>query len=730
MSAQLEDFLPAQLKVTTMRADDLFAEAIRVRDQGQYADAEALFRTGMERFPSDLDRFGHPRFRKELIRMLLRLRQWDQAASLYPASGGPGGDHWPDTLFARAYGAAREHDLEAHWWLRVGERQPGDEEFRTFLRNWAERDPAQALGWLRRSRTSRRGHRLSQLALAYRLFLLRCEGAIDLLDEIAGQRFEQRVTRIEVPASVDGAAGTDDSSPLETLRCILRDLNLKTVLLTNTNFSYWAGSQVVTRDLALLFLEAGATDVRVLTDAVDGDIVFDAQERGIRFVNLLEDGWTEALPEQPDLVWAHHWPLLGAAVHVRKLAFRYLVVSSLSHYEPLEALALGTEFADAILVHSEENRQAQLPSLSPTARDRFFVLPNSIPSRWFQGSAAPISLKRLLVVSNHPPPELLQAATILSERGISVEVIGLTARPREVDAVLIDAADAIVTIGHSVQKGLARRRPVYVYDRFGGSGWLSSGDVDASERTNHSGRRMGRRLPASKIAETILEGYSAALAQVEILHAESMRRYTLETNIARLLGGLEKGKSVRQPAMTGDRSHSMVTLTYWAGRGRSLRDPTLNAGEERLLRREIACEATVNDSVCYLGVWIDGQRGPVLAQPPEDVDCVRLTGTLVFSDGAAAAVTVERDDGLVWTANRTAPGTSSAALGNAGIDLNGPVNFFATMVALARETRTLKLRANHPVLGSVALCRLAISAASEPPSLDNEQVLERMAREL
>lgn len=697
---------------TTLRASDLFNAAIRCRDQGRHADAERLFLTGMERFPEDLDSYGHPRFRKELVRMLLGLRQWERAAGLYPPAGGPGGDHWPDILFARAYGAAGERDPEASWWLRIGEREPGNREFQAFLTVLAGRDPDQALSWLHGRSWTGGQHRAAHLVIAHRLFLAgRADGA-RLLDEIAWQRAERHGDGGGFPTPSAPAPGTAASPALDGLRGALRELGVKSVLLTNTNFSCWAGSQVVTRDLALMFLQAGVREVCLLTDAAAGDIASAAQERGVRIVGMRDDGWMAALPRQADLIWSHHWPLLGAALHAGKVDFRHLVVSSLSHFEPLEALVTGTGIADAVLAHSEENRQAQLQSLPPRAQGRLAVMPNSLPAHWFDDAAPPTALERLLVVSNHPPPELRQAAALLSDRGISVEVIGLATRQQEADAALIDSADAIVTIGHSVQKGLARRRPVYVYDRFGGIGWLSPERLDASERTNHSGRQLGARRPGHRIAEEILAGYAAALAQVDALHAEAMRRYTLEANVARVLGRMEKGKPATRAAAMEHRADHMVTQAYWAGRQRTLCDPVRNAGEAHLLRRTIACEATHGDDVRHLGVWIDGQRCPLPVQALDDVDSLQLAGTLVLADGAAAEITIERDDGLAWTAGWALPQAMAAVAANAGIDRSGPVNFFRATIALSRGTRTLDLWASHPERGRVPLCRLAVGDAS------------------
>ncbi|CAO3383426.1 glycosyltransferase [Azospirillum argentinense] len=80
----------------------LHAEAEHIRDQGNKVQAEVLFRQGMDLYPNHMDKYGHPAFRKELMRMLLNDQQWDKAETLIPVPGTPGGNHWHYTLFARA----------------------------------------------------------------------------------------------------------------------------------------------------------------------------------------------------------------------------------------------------------------------------------------------------------------------------------------------------------------------------------------------------------------------------------------------------------------------------------------------------------------------------------------------------------------------------------------------------------------------------------------------------
>jgi hypothetical protein len=93
----------------------LRAEASSLRDKGDLKGASSLLLSGLTRFPHELDQYGHPTFRKELMRLLLSDREWDAAAKLIPVAGGPGGDHWYTILFARAYSEAGDAERAAHW---------------------------------------------------------------------------------------------------------------------------------------------------------------------------------------------------------------------------------------------------------------------------------------------------------------------------------------------------------------------------------------------------------------------------------------------------------------------------------------------------------------------------------------------------------------------------------------------------------------------------------------
>ena len=80
----------------------------------------------------------------------------------------------------------------------------------------------------------------------------------------------------------------------------------------------------------------------------------------------------------------------------------------------------------------------------------------------------------------------------------------------------VDAADAVITIGKTVQYALAAACPVFCYDIHGGPGWLTQRNLGTARRHNFSGRPFAR-MDAAAIARQVLDGYAGALAEASTL---------------------------------------------------------------------------------------------------------------------------------------------------------------------------------------------------------------------
>lgn len=114
------------------------------------------------------------------------------------------------------------------------------------------------------------------------------------------------------------------------------------------------------------------------------------------------------------------------------------------------------------------------------------------------------------MISNHVPAELGQAMQQLTAMGRDVRHIGMQGDYSLVGPADITAADLVIAIGKSVPYAIALSRPVYIYDHFGGDGWLNPANFAGNLYHNFSGRPNTRRLEAADLVREIESGYGDA----------------------------------------------------------------------------------------------------------------------------------------------------------------------------------------------------------------------------
>jgi len=183
--------------------------------------------------------------------------------------------------------------------------------------------------------------------------------------------------------------------------------------------------------------------------------------------------------------------------------------------------------------------------------------------------------RTLLVVSNHAPIEVHGAIRLLRAEGVMVthwgqggDMEGLRLTPRAVSA-----ADGVVSIGKTVPYAIRAHRPVYVYDHFGGPGWLMEEGFDRAAAFNFSGRCCGRRLDAEAIAAEIMGGYGAAAAEAAGRGEARMAPFRLEAFLDDLLAlaavapeaGAHRARLAADPvALRAERHLATAAGTYFA----------------------------------------------------------------------------------------------------------------------------------------------------------------------
>jgi hypothetical protein len=326
-----------------------------------------------------------------------------------------------------------------------------------------------------------------------------------------------------------------------------------------------------------------------------------------------------------DFVWCQHDVLTLVPVAQFRRAVRegrvpFVVYASLSPYEPFEHvdLAMKEALSAAVVVNSPETRQAVLEKgygvLSPEEIAIFF---NAAPDRFWvrkdadRQSSSP-ELRNVLVVSNHPPESLVDAAHRLEARGVSVRFMGASGEYDLVKPEAILNADAVVTIGKTVVYGIACNRPVYIYDHFGGDGWLTQENFAVNLDHNFSGRPTRRLLDAQGVVDEIIGGFHKAASDMNHLgkvfdlgvfrldrHLAQLRSRAEDAGarqkrVHRLAAALESGAFLANLESSHAR-HLVMRRSYrhecQLKRDVALRDARLHAVQQEVAVRDVRLQA-------------------------------------------------------------------------------------------------------------------------------------------
>ncbi|MGJ9414381.1 hypothetical protein ACHAAC_16905 [Aeromicrobium sp. CF4.19] len=300
------------------------------------------------------------------------------------------------------------------------------------------------------------------------------------------------------------------------------------------------GSTVVTLDLAEYLRDAGA-DVLVYAAYVGtpADEIF--SDRGI---DVVDDEGVKGLSfAEFDVVWVNSQVLPVAMLDQladpppgSMPAFVFLHMSPLPIAPDEHPYIIGLEerLASLSLFNSVESRTALVAYFDQSPAVALYPNPAPIAFSRVRPITRP-SPQKVLVVTNHAAPELMEAKQVLRERGLDVRHVGRAVGDQTlITADLVGGADVVVTIGKTVQYCLVAGVPVFVYDKHGGYGYLDDERLDHAATHNFSGRE-GRRLTAEQIAEEILAGYSTAVAFHAQRREQLVETYSIDRVVPRVL---------------------------------------------------------------------------------------------------------------------------------------------------------------------------------------------------
>ena len=328
------------------------------------------------------------------------------------------------------------------------------------------------------------------------------------------------------------------------------DFTKKRILITQPMMHWFTGSTVVTIELAEYLQEQGA-EVTVYTCFCDDPVRTVCKEKRIR-VDRADEEPRYRLSDF-DYIWVHSQILPLSIVEElhKKLPkcmpkFVFLHMSAMDWLPDEKPWIKGLEeqLSSVSLTICEEVEEIVVKYFDKPPLMRYFRNPAPIE---FSQRLKPINdkLKNVLIVSNHPPEEVLEAKGILRKQGINVVSLGEYQETYKLtDIKLLSDFDAVITIAKTVQYCLVSGTPVYIYDWFGGPGYLNARNYDKTRWRNYSGRGF-KRKSAETIAAEIVKDYARAKRYQQANVGEFAKDLSIEKVVPGIFSELDQRGDLR-----------------------------------------------------------------------------------------------------------------------------------------------------------------------------------------
>jgi hypothetical protein len=308
------------------------------------------------------------------------------------------------------------------------------------------------------------------------------------------------------------------------------------VLISHPLVHILMGSTMVALELAE-YLQANGDSVEVFTPHAANPALQLFHDSGIRVITHDR----EVNIGDFDLVWVHSQVMpesIARSLHDKTPLFIF------NHMSPFLDIPDERPF-----IYEFEQRVSSLSlAVSPETSDvvatyftdpppmALFANPAPVSFCDMQRAALSTDLTSVLIVSNHRPPEVEQARALLRAQGIAVSHFGSGHEEYgRVTPELLARHDLVISIGKTVQYCLVSGTPVFVYDRFGGFGYLDESNFEQAARTNFTGRDGGSRWTAEELVERVQTGFSRAQTYQREHREAFVQRYGIQQVLPKVL---------------------------------------------------------------------------------------------------------------------------------------------------------------------------------------------------
>lgn len=284
----------------------------------------------------------------------------------------------------------------------------------------------------------------------------------------------------------------------------------KKVLLTNFSMINYTGSELDTLTIANYFLSKNY-DVTIFTIEAGYPMLNEIDEK-IKIIECIDNN---RLENHYDLIWAHHYPLLDFLLFTKKIEADHIAYISLSSYEPYETIPPYYKYLDYVSILSKEG----IDVLKEDGYDtkNINILGNYSFKKYFDAKKRNLNeeIKKICVISNHVPEEILECKKLFEKNNVQFDIYGNGYKYVKVDDELLKKYDIVITIAKTVYYGLSLGIPVYIYDHFGGDGYITKDNIEKSHYYNFSGRCSRKKYTGKELYNDISKNYKKALSSIE-----------------------------------------------------------------------------------------------------------------------------------------------------------------------------------------------------------------------
>lgn len=311
----------------------------------------------------------------------------------------------------------------------------------------------------------------------------------------------------------------------------------KSVLITNYEITQYSGSEINASTIAKRMKELGYK-VYMAALSFDDPLYSDVKDNFDVCIDLKKDEFDFSSIEF-EIIWSHHFFLLDWLIFDKKVKAKKIIYSSLSGKEYFEAPPIYANELNLVLANSPETEH----QLNIDGVQNVQLFENYSFLEYFNRDIQIKDLKQIAIVSNHIPEELNETTKLLRENGYVVDIYGIEGKQELITDKVLEKYDAVITIGKTVQYCMSLKIPVYVYDRFGGAGYLKMSNMEQNRAHNFSGRSYEKKNK-EELYRDIIEDFPNVLKELEQIKQYALENFCFEKKVDKLINQLNTQNDV------------------------------------------------------------------------------------------------------------------------------------------------------------------------------------------